>query len=56
VSGAANLNLPGWTDLITDAASFGPVAAMAVWLLREARANVDEVDNAALRASLVGGR
>jgi hypothetical protein len=37
VASAANINLPGWTDLITDAASFGPIAGMAVWLLRESR-------------------
>jgi hypothetical protein len=37
VTQAANLNLPTWTDLITDAASFGPIAGMAVWLLRESR-------------------
>jgi hypothetical protein len=37
VASAANINVPGWTDLITDAASFGPIAGMAVWLLRESR-------------------
>ena len=41
---AANLTLPAWTDLITDAASFGPIAAMAVWLLRDARTNVQELE------------
>jgi hypothetical protein len=40
VTSAANLNLPGWTDLLTDAASFGAIAAMAIWLLREARTDV----------------
>lgn len=37
VTSAANINLPAWTDLITDIASFGAVAAMAIWLLREPR-------------------
>jgi hypothetical protein len=45
VTGAANANLPGWTDLLTDAASFGAVAAMAIWLLREPRTDsVDKFD------------
>ena len=45
VTGAANLNLPGWTDLITDAASFGALVAMAIWLLREPRTDsVHQVD------------
>jgi hypothetical protein len=56
VSGAANLNWPGWTDLITDAASFGPVAAMAVWLLMEARTNAHQLESAPLHAASVGGR
>ncbi|HEV2035172.1 MAG TPA: hypothetical protein VGU71_13405 [Candidatus Dormibacteraeota bacterium] len=54
VTQAANLNLPAWTDLITDMASFGPIAAMAVWLLREERTNVHELGNAPLRAALAG--
>lgn len=54
VTQAANLNLPAWTDLITDVASFGPIAAMAVWLLREARNNVHEHGSAPLRAALAG--
>jgi hypothetical protein len=54
VTQAANLNLPAWTDLITDAASFGPIAAMAVWLLREHRTNVYEHDTAPLRTALAG--
>ena len=53
---AANLNLPAWTDLITDAASFGPIAAMAVWLLGETRTKVDEVAIAPHPAALVGAR
>ena len=52
---AANLALPAWTDLITDAASFGPIAAMAVWLLREARTEVHEIDTTPVRAALEGG-
>jgi hypothetical protein len=49
------INLPVWTDLITDAASFGPVAAMAVWLLREARINAPQLD-APIRAAVSGAR
>lgn len=52
VTQAANLNLPAWTDLITDAASFGPIAAMGVWLLREARSNVHQLESASPRASI----
>jgi hypothetical protein len=52
VTQAANLNLPAWTDLITDAASFGPIAAMGVWLLREARSDVHQLESASPRASI----
>lgn len=54
VSGAANINLPSWTELITDAASFGPIAAMAVWLLRESRGSVQQVESARRRSALIG--
>jgi hypothetical protein len=50
---AANISFPGWTDLITDAASFGPIAAMAVWLLSETRRTQDEVPSAAPRTAIV---
>jgi hypothetical protein len=46
VTHAANVNLPPWTDLVTYAASLGPIAAMAVWLLREARSNAHQFASA----------
>jgi hypothetical protein len=57
VTQAANLNLPGWTDLITDLASFGPIAAMAIWLLGDGSINVHQDEpSAPLRAALAGDR
>ena len=54
VTQAANLNLPAWTDLVTDVASFGPIAAMAVWLLTETAINVKKLESASVRAALAG--
>jgi hypothetical protein len=57
VTQAANLNLPAWTDLITDAVSFGPIAGMAVWLLGEARATVHQTEpSGSLRVAPTGDR
>ena len=57
VTAAANINLPGWTDLGTDAASFGAVAAMAIWILREPSTDgVQQVDRGVpLRETVAGG-
>jgi hypothetical protein len=52
VTQAANLTLPAWTDLITDAASFGAIAAMGVWLLREVRTNVHQFESASSRVAM----
>jgi hypothetical protein len=57
VTGAASINLPGWTDLITDIASFGAVAAMAIWLLREPRTgSVDQVEGGVPLAVMVSAQ
>lgn len=52
VTRSANLNLSGWTDLIADAASFGGVGAMAVWLVIQARMDAHQVESAPLREAL----
>jgi hypothetical protein len=53
---AANLNLPAWTDLITDIASFGPIAAMGVWMLKERTGNVETAESGHLLPALASGR